>query len=573
MRRHIRARAAPGPPPGRGNWPRSAFTLVEILVAIGIVAALVVLATPALISSSGERRLRAAADQVSAALADARARAMRDDRAYAVVAAPSADGRRLVLRALDARSAEADHAGRELLVLGDEFSLTAGAATDESATGAPDGARRSSDSAAVPILTFLPDGTAIGPPSLDLTDSRSRRATLALNRLTGRLTPAGSPPREQKPPPAAAATKPPRSPRRARHRRDRGRGALLLELLIAMAIFISAGLIILGVLRQASASVAAAITQQRVADLARSAAARIEAGLDSPGTLNGPVRAGAFPAAPAGYTLDIGTERSGFPGLTLLTVRAARPDLQGAPSYTVRQMVRLPSDRPSARAPRRRRKGPGHRRGFTLIEVLIALGLLLVLTAAVSVFLRDLEDRRRFLTERSTDAQTAALLFDSLDRELLGTFVAGRSGPGVAGDTSRLTVLTRGVMPAAAGASDVQRSEYRWDPAAASLAARRTDAAGPAAGDMELLSTRVAKARFRYHDGVAWLDAFDSRSAGRLPVAIEVSLWFGTPGTAVSEDAPPDRQRTIAVADPAADPGAGSAGRSSPSAGAREALP
>ena len=52
----------------------------------------------------------------------------------------------------------------------------------------------------------------------------------------------------------------------------------------------------------------------------------------------------------------------------------------------------------------------------------------------------------------------------------------------------------------------------------------------------------VYKVRFRYHDGTSWLDTFDSRSYGRLPLAVEIAIWFEPwPGEEpVSQDEPDD---------------------------------
>jgi hypothetical protein len=92
--------------------------------------------------------------------------------------------------------------------------------------------------------------------------------------------------------------------------------------------------------------------------------ARIEAGLETPQTLNGPVRAwqpdegaaapdggprgsGVLDMAPAdsGWELQIDTEPSQFRGLTRVTVKALKRASEGSDqteaSYTLRQLVRL----------------------------------------------------------------------------------------------------------------------------------------------------------------------------------------------------------------------------------------
>ena len=43
--------------------------------------------------------------------------------------------------------------------------------------------------------------------------------------------------------------------------------------------------------------------------------------------------------------------------------------------------------------------------------------------------------------------------------------------------------------------------------------------------------------RFRYYDGTRWLESFDSLQEGRLPIAVEVMVWFRPwPGDLQAED-------------------------------------
>jgi len=135
-----------------------------------------------------------------------------------------------------------------------------------------------------------------------------------------------------------------------------GVGAILLELLLAVAIFSAAGLAILSVMNTSIGSARAMRDAQQAADLARSAMAKIEAGIATPETLHGPVPAwvdevateGAFADAPpteSNWELEVTTDRSQFAGLTLVTVRALRRESPNSDqlraSYTLRQLVRL----------------------------------------------------------------------------------------------------------------------------------------------------------------------------------------------------------------------------------------
>lgn len=181
------------------------------------------------------------------------------------------------------------------------------------------------------------------------------------------------------------------------------------------------------------------------------------------------------------------------------------------------------------------------RRGFTLLEVVLALSLAVLLLGASMTFLWELADRRSTLARGSRDLHVAAVLVERLEADLASGLVGDDGiGGGIEGSETKLKLLSRGVWlaPGSAGAStaggagegDLQASEYQFDPSAGSVSARRyvvkPGAAGGSAGAMETVSDRVERLRFRYYDGRTWRTSFDSRAAGTLPVAIEVAVWF-----------------------------------------------
>ncbi len=183
------------------------------------------------------------------------------------------------------------------------------------------------------------------------------------------------------------------------------------------------------------------------------------------------------------------------------------------------------------------------RRAFTLLEVILAISLGVMLVAAMGSFAWNLLDRRATLLGVGRDVHAAAALIDRIEGDLLGA-VAGdaKAGAGVQGTSTRLRLLTRGVWLAVgagaggAAAGDLQRSEYRFDPATARLTAARAPAgAAPGRdgrGEPEVVSERVERLRLRYFDGREWLDSFDSLASGTLPVAVEVAIWMAAPGAA-----------------------------------------
>jgi hypothetical protein len=139
---------------------------------------------------------------------------------------------------------------------------------------------------------------------------------------------------------------------------------------LALALFVSCGMAVLAMVDHAVDSVAMTRDAERAADIARSAMARIEAGLATPQTLNGPLASGsgdeggdARSASDGSWALEVQTESSQFDGLTKVTVRAYKQvgDSELA-SYTLHQLVRLTekSDEPAARP-----VSPKPRRGKT----------------------------------------------------------------------------------------------------------------------------------------------------------------------------------------------------------------
>lgn len=145
-------------------------------------------------------------------------------------------------------------------------------------------------------------------------------------------------------------------------------GAILLEVLLSLALFVVTSLTLLSVISQSIEGLRRSQDRLLAADHARNAMAQIEGGIARPETLNGPVApwnerqeetidpsfigfdpddapAPEFFDEPA-WALEIETEPTEHTGLMLVSVRAHRIDetgyeYGGAPSFTLRQFVRL----------------------------------------------------------------------------------------------------------------------------------------------------------------------------------------------------------------------------------------
>ncbi len=162
---------------------------------------------------------------------------------------------------------------------------------------------------------------------------------------------------------------------------------------------------------------------------------------------------------------------------------------------------------------------------------MVVLGLVGMLAAGVLGFLWDLWGRRDVLLRNSRDAQAGSAVVERMETDILGGMAGDQAaGAGIAGTATTLKVLTRGVDVPLNGqgstTGDLQASEYQFESGV--LQARRWNIGG-AAPEMEVVCDHVEAVRLRYFDGKAWKGSFDSLSAGGLPVAVEVALWFGTP--------------------------------------------
>ena len=208
---------------------------------------------------------------------------------------------------------------------------------------------------------------------------------------------------------------------------------------------------------------------------------------------------------------------------------------------------------PSAARRRGRPGSAGARRGFSLFEVVVSIGVILALATALGAFVRDVARSRERLDLAMMRQRAADAAMDSLERALATTVVEDAIlGVGVRGSAERLEVVARGVPAWRLGNAMSRRRSLEdrerlslsgGDPALGEAIIRRGE--GPEAREGRLPATL----RFRYHDGEAWRSAFDSVREGRLPVAIEVSLWWPRDGDATEdsredfgllEDARPD---------------------------------
>lgn len=184
------------------------------------------------------------------------------------------------------------------------------------------------------------------------------------------------------------------------------------------------------------------------------------------------------------------------------------------------------------------------RRSFTLLEVLLALGLVVLLSGAVYGFLWNLLGQRDRMVQAGSEADAADVIVERLEADLFGSLAGAGGRAGISGDSSSIRVLSRGVALPTEGEAgtpgDLLGTEITWDRFAGIVRARRWEGVEPG-GEFEPIARGVQRLRLRYFDGRTWKPSFDSTS--RLPAAVEAAIWFG---------APPERPETASDLAPSA---------------------
>lgn len=218
--------------------------------------------------------------------------------------------------------------------------------------------------------------------------------------------------------------------------------------------------------------------------------------------------------------------------------------------------------------------------GFTLIEVILVLALVVALLAGVGGLSERVLEHRASSRAWTRAQEVAEEVLGTLDRELSTcTIGSTASGPGVRGDATSIRVISRGVTVAE---GDQIATQLRFDARRGEVEAfRGAVEGGGAQGPLSVIGGGIEAMRIKYRDRDEWVERFDSLAGPRLPLAVEVEIWFGVPGGAsaaagvdgggsaaasssvggapVVPSRPPDRVRTFAIPDAAEDaPAAGS---------------
>jgi prepilin-type N-terminal cleavage/methylation domain-containing protein len=168
------------------------------------------------------------------------------------------------------------------------------------------------------------------------------------------------------------------------------------------------------------------------------------------------------------------------------------------------------------------------RKGFTLLEVLIAVGITGVLVSSLGLFVSQIAATRKFVHTRAQRDAEITTVFDALE-DALATSVARAhdGGPGISGDLLSIEVSFDGttVQRAMGGSPErvllpAGRVTISFDSSSGLFSIERD---GKSSSTFE---GAIFAARFRYFDGQLWHDAWDSVAMDGLPVAVECATWF-----------------------------------------------
>lgn len=174
-------------------------------------------------------------------------------------------------------------------------------------------------------------------------------------------------------------------------------------------------------------------------------------------------------------------------------------------------------------------------RGYTLVEVLVAVAVFAVLSASAYVALDSLARAAEAHRDRSDDFAAVQLAVARLDNDLRqlaarpAKTADGRQAPALDGERGRLEGTRAGwTNPAGLKRSTLQR--FGWQQGGSDLQRRQwpvTDRVPASTPRTETVLDDIESLRFAYRDLTgAWHDRWpvDEGAAARLPSAVEVVL-------------------------------------------------
>lgn len=227
------------------------------------------------------------------------------------------------------------------------------------------------------------------------------------------------------------------------------------------------------------------------------------------------------------------------------------------------------------------------RRGLTLLEVLLAMGLIVLVSATMFLFYDQTLRTRRHVQKVVSAGYLARTIAHQIAEEVRAAngFLVG-AGPGISG-TDRLITLQAVTMPdkklfralsikddPPPAESDIRQVQYylAYDDEETHIYADGTEADAPLglvrreiktlhqtalfenrsnSVDLDLISPELKYVRFRYFDGVEWVDKWDIGNepegglGNSLPQAVEITVGYAElPPPEEEEDADDEDEET-----------------------------
>jgi general secretion pathway protein J len=190
------------------------------------------------------------------------------------------------------------------------------------------------------------------------------------------------------------------------------------------------------------------------------------------------------------------------------------------------------------------KRGLHSERGFTLVEVLVAISILAILLTSVYGIFSSVSLVRERLDADSAEYHRARVLFDRLGRELRGTYFQPRSrdlvfaGRRVDNGSFELELTTSAVSPLSQVGSGIARVHYLLvedeENSADGLVLMRSEhpvhelVDETAAGMMRMVPG-IEAMTLRFYANGQWQTSWDGRTSG-LPELVEIALQLRAGG-------------------------------------------